>query len=123
MSTVQIIGRSSSSYTRVALVFAHELEVPFDLVPVYDLTSVDPAVYAGNPALKIPTMTTSRASSACCRLFEITLFCLLDHLAFRATLSLEPYPALARFAEEYAKRPSAQRTQYRFDAPPPPSSG
>jgi hypothetical protein len=59
MSTVQIIGRSSSHFTRVALVFAHELGVPFELVPIYDMTEVDPAVYAGNPALKLPTLRRS----------------------------------------------------------------
>lgn len=210
MNAVRIIGRSSSHFTRVALIFAHELGVPFELVPIYDLTVVDPAVYAGNPALKLPTL--ERAGSQVfgaeniCRalvdlsdgkkrvvwpeelradvsrnaqemvwhcmaaqvqlifgtvvgklpadnvyfakgrtgfegalrwldnnladalsalpsprdvsLFEVTLFCLLEHLGFRGTLPIEPYPALARFAQEYASRPAAKLTAYRIDVPP-----
>jgi glutathione S-transferase len=204
---VQIIGRSSSNFTRVALVFAHELGVPFELVPVYDLTIVDPAAYGGNPALKIPTLRAGASlvfgAENICRtladlaganarivwpeqlrdavsrnaqelvwhgmtaqvqlsfgtliaklpadnvyfakgrdgfegalcwldnhlasvlavlpaardvsLFEVSLFCLVEHIVFRGTLSLEPYPSLVRFAADFAARPSAQRTQYRFD--------
>lgn len=54
--SVQIIGRSSSHYTRVALFFARELAVPFELVPIYDLTQLDRETFAGNPALKLPSM-------------------------------------------------------------------
>lgn len=209
MSDVQIIGRSSSHFTRLTLVFAHELGVPFELVPIHDMTVVEPDVYAGNPALKLPTLRRGGslvfgAENICralaelagadrrvvwpeeCRsdtarnahelvrhamaaqvqivfgtvlcglpadnlyftkarqgfegalrwldehlgsvlaelpsprdisLFEASLFCLVDHLSFRATLPLAPYPALARFAADFAARPSAQRTPYRFDAP------
>ena len=51
-------------------------------------------------------------------LFEVTLFCLLEHLVFRETLPLVPYPALLRFAAEFRERPSARRTTYRFDPEP-----
>jgi glutathione S-transferase len=51
-------------------------------------------------------------------LFEVALFCLVDHIAFRDTLPLQPYPSLVRFTEDFASRPSAQRTQYRFTPPP-----
>jgi glutathione S-transferase len=47
-------GRSSSHFTRVARVFALELNVPHTFRPVLDLTSLDAASYADNPALKIP---------------------------------------------------------------------
>ncbi len=53
---LQLIGRSSSHFTRVARIFAHELEVPIELVQVLDLTSTDRAAYAGNPAMKIPSL-------------------------------------------------------------------
>ena len=210
MSTVQLFGRSSSHFTRVPLIFAHELGVPVELVPIPDMTSVDPAVYAGNPALKLPTLRSAGSlifgAENICRtladladatmrvvwpeqlredvarnaqelvwhgmaaevqlifgtivgklpaeniyfakgrdgfegalrwlddnlasvlralpsprdvsLFEVTLFCLVDHIAFRGTLSVQPYPSLVRFAADFAARPSAQRTSYRFDSPP-----
>lgn len=212
METVQIIGRTSSLFTRVSLIFAHELGVPFELAPIHDMMQVDAAVYAGNPALKMPTLrragTVLFGAENICRalaelagagpriawpeqlrddlsrnahelvrhamaaqvqlvfgtmvgklpadniyfakgragfegalrwlddnlagalralpsprdlsLFEVNLFCLVEHLTFRATLPVEPYPSLARFAGDFAARPSAQRTAYRFDTPPAP---
>lgn len=53
---VTLVGRSSSHFTRTARLFALELEVPHDFRPVLDLTTTDPAAYAGNPALKIPVL-------------------------------------------------------------------
>jgi glutathione S-transferase len=208
MTTMQIIGRSSSLFTRVPLIFAHELGVPIELVPIHDMSKTDPEVYAGNPALKLPTLRRSGSlvfgaenicraladaadsrqrivwpeqlrddvsrnaqemvwhamaaqvqlvfgtmigklppenvyfakgragfegavrwlndhvdealralpSSRDLSLFEVTLLCLVDHLSFRATLPVDPYPALVRFARDFGARPSAQRTTYRFDA-------
>lgn len=52
-------------------------------------------------------------------LFEVSLFCLIDHLTFRSTLPIDPYPSLLRFHREFETRPSAQRTIYRFDAKAP----
>jgi glutathione S-transferase len=207
---VQIIGRSSSSFTRVVLLVAHELGVPFELDVVHDMTKLDAETYAGNPARKLPTLRDGDAlvfgAENICRtlaeragamdrivwpeqlrdtvsrnaqelvwhgmaaqvqlimgtlvaklpadnlyftksregfvgalawldahvaevlralpaarqlsLFEVTLFCLVEHIRFRATLPLDGYPALVDFAAAFATRPSAQRTQYRFDAPP-----
>jgi glutathione S-transferase len=203
MSPVQIVGRSSSHFTRVTLIFAHELGVPFELVPVPDMSSVDPAVYGGNPALKLPTLRRAGSlvfgAENICRalaeladtklrivwpeqlredlarnaqelvwhgmaaqvqvigtklaklpaenfyfskgragfegalrwldenlaevvralpsprdlsLFEVTLFCLMEHLAFRKTLSAAPYGSLVRFTESFATRPSAQQTAF-----------
>lgn len=209
MRPVQIAGRSSSHFTRVAVIFAHELGVPFELVAINDMTSTDSAAYADNPALKMPTLRTGSSlvfgAENICRklaelastklhvvwpeqvredvarnaqelvwhamaaqvqlvfgtiigklpadniyfakmrdgfegalrwldsnlasalralpsprdlsLFEVTLFCLMDHIAFRGTLPVEPYPALMQFTTDFATRPSAQRTQYRYDSP------
>jgi hypothetical protein len=39
MGDVQIIGRGSSHFTRVTQMFALELDVPYELVPVYDITA------------------------------------------------------------------------------------
>jgi hypothetical protein len=50
--------------------------------------------------------------------FEVTLFCLVEHLPFRGTLPLTPYPALRQFAEEFGARASAEATPYEYDSPP-----
>ncbi|MEI7037650.1 glutathione S-transferase N-terminal domain-containing protein [Fulvimonas yonginensis] len=48
-------------------------------------------------------------------LLEASLFCLVEHLAFRDTLPLAPYRHLAAFADAFRERPAAQRTAYAFD--------
>jgi len=53
---VQIVGRQSSHYTRQVRLLAHELGVEYALQPIHDLMSEDPAVFAGNPALKLPAL-------------------------------------------------------------------
>jgi glutathione S-transferase len=207
---MQIVGRRSSLFTRMPLIFAEELGVAFDLVPIYDMTELGPEVYAGNPALKLPILRADgsvlfgalnicraiaeRASrparivwpeelrddlsrnaqelvwhcmSAQVQLivgtaigklpadnvyftkaraglsgslswldthlpkvmsalpgprdlsvFEVSLGCLVDHLTFRATVPVDPYPSLAQFARAFAQRPSVERTAYRFDVRP-----
>lgn len=208
MSIMQIVGRSSSHFTRMTLIFAHELEVPFELVPIYDMTQTGPEIYANNPALKLPilkrgdsvvfgaqnicrTLAENAPSSAriiwpeelrddlsrnaqelvthCMNaqvqfafgiavnklpadnvyfvkaragmqgalfwleehlsqaleklplrdlsFFEVSLFCLIEHLRFRQTVELYPYSALQRFTDEFGQRPSAKNTPYRFDVP------
>lgn len=62
MSPLEIVGRSSSHFTRVTRVFAHELAVPHTFRPVFDLTSVDLDAYAGHPALKVPTLVDERGA-------------------------------------------------------------
>lgn len=211
MNTLQIVGRSSSLFTRLPLIFAEQLAVPYELVPIYDMTALGPEVYAGNPALKLPILrlqgTVLFGALNICRalderaerptriiwpeelrsalarnaqelvwhamaaqvqlvmgtvvgklpadniyftkardglegslrwldanmtdvmselpaprglsVFEASLFCLVDHLMFRKTLGVEAYPALVRFTHAFAERPSAQKTAYRFDPPPP----
>lgn len=53
-----LIGRSSSHFTRVARIFAAELDVSYSLLPLRDLSSPHVAHYGGNPALKIPVLKT-----------------------------------------------------------------
>ena len=213
MSTLQIVGRSSSLFTRLPLIFAEQLAVPYELVPIHDMTALGPEVYAGNPALKLPILrfkgTVLFGALNICRalderaerparivwpeelrsavarnaqelvwhgmaaqvqlvfgtlvgklpadniyftkaraglegalqwldahvtdvmselpaprglsVFEASLFCLVEHLAFRETLDVEPYAALVRATRTFAERPAAKRTAYRFDPPPPPA--
>jgi glutathione S-transferase len=56
MTTLQIVGRRSSLFTRVPLIFAEELSVGYELVPIHDMNAIGPEVYAGNPALKLPIL-------------------------------------------------------------------
>jgi glutathione S-transferase len=62
MSALEIVGRSSSHFTRVTRVFAHELAVPHTFRPVLDLTSIDQDAYAGHPALKVPALVDERGA-------------------------------------------------------------
>jgi glutathione S-transferase len=209
MSKVQIVGRSSSLFTRMPLIFAEELSVAYELVPIYDMSAIGPEVYAGNPALKLPILrsngSTLFGAQNICRaiaeravspkrivwpetlrddlsrnaqellwhcmatqvqiafgtivnklpahnlyfvkartslegslrwldsnlpaalralpprdlsLFEVSLHCLIEHLTFRGTVAVDPYPSLVGFSKDFATRPSAQRTVFRFDTPP-----
>lgn len=212
-SAIELVGRKSSHFTRVARMFAYELAVPIDFIPVFDLTSTAPEAFAGNPTMKVPTLRTERGiligTENICRrlaelaagdpqakqhivwpsdldddlllnahelvwhsmsaqvqlivgimlaklpaenlffargrkgfenalawldqhidqvlselpqrdlsLFEVALFCLVEHLSFRKTLPVEPYSALLRFAAHFGARPSARQTPYEFDVPP-----
>ena len=56
VTELTIVGRSSSHFTRVTRIFAHELAVEHAFRPVFDLSTLDTALYAGNPALKIPIL-------------------------------------------------------------------
>ncbi|MBN9682629.1 MULTISPECIES: glutathione S-transferase N-terminal domain-containing protein [unclassified Corallococcus] len=46
---------------------------------------------------------------------EVALFCLVTHLEFRDVLPTASYAALNRFCQQFAQRPSASATQFRFD--------
>ena len=210
MTTLQIVGRRSSHFTRIARLFAEELGVAYEIVPIYDMARQDPAIYADNPALKLPILRAEDGvvfgTENICRalaeraprsvaivwpeqlrsnvsrnaqelvwhcmtaqvqivfgtlvaklpgenlyfekaragfsgalawldshlaeamgalpasrqlsLFEASLFCMIDHLHFRQTLTVEPYSNLEAFRTEFAARPSAQRTPYQFDVAP-----
>jgi glutathione S-transferase len=56
MTDLEIIGRSSSHFTRTVRLLAHELGLGYRFRPVFDLTTVDPSCYGDNPALKIPVL-------------------------------------------------------------------
>jgi glutathione S-transferase len=56
--SVRIHGRSSSHFTRVTRVFAHEFGVSYTFHPIRDLLSQTDGDYAGNPALKMPVLET-----------------------------------------------------------------
>ncbi len=203
---MQLVGRHSSLYTRMPLMFACELGVPLEFEPVPDMTRTDTASYAGNPALKLPILRLGGAelfgALNICRaiaeqgttqklvvwpemladtlsrnaqemvwhgmgaqvqlvmgtvvnhlpaddaffakaraglhgalgwldarvgeclaalphraisVFEVSLFCLVEHLAFRPSVPLDGYPALRAFAAAYGERDCARRTAYRFD--------
>ncbi|RKH91375.1 glutathione S-transferase domain-containing protein [Corallococcus sp. AB045] len=46
---------------------------------------------------------------------EVTLFCLVTHLEFRDVLPTASYETLNRFCQQFAQRPSASATLFRFD--------
>jgi len=48
-------------------------------------------------------------------LFEVTLFCLIEHLLFRPMVSLDGLPKLRAFATGFSVRESAQRTPFGRD--------
>lgn len=52
-------------------------------------------------------------------IFDLGLFCLLEHLPFRSPINLSSMLRLTAFAAVFAARPSAQATPYLFDTPPP----
>ena len=53
-----IIGRSSSSFTRVTRIIAAELGIDCELSVVRDLMSLDANDYGKNPSLKLPSLRT-----------------------------------------------------------------
>lgn len=211
--SLEIIGRSSSHFTRVTRIFAAELEAPYSFVALHELTALESAKFAGNPALKMPSLRRADGSVVfgtenICRvlvesapgdrrahvafpedvradvgrnahellwhamaaqvqlvlgtlvgklpaehpyfvkvragfdgalryldanldaarsaipaertlsLFDVALFCLVEHLAFRTTLSPADYPTLHAFARAWGTRASARATVYAFDPPP-----
>jgi len=62
MGDIELVGRSSSHFTRVARMFALELGVAHTFRPVLDLATLDPVAYAGNPALKIPVLVDAHGA-------------------------------------------------------------
>lgn len=56
MTPAQLCGRRSSHFTRVTRIFAEELGIPYQIVPIYDMKVQDPSLYSDNPALKMPTL-------------------------------------------------------------------
>ena len=203
---MQLVGRRSSVFTRMPLIFAVELGVPLEVEPVPDMKVLESGAYAGNPALKLPILRVEgtvlfgalnicRALAERCNspkliiwpeqatdmlsrnaqelvwhamaaqvqlvmgtvvnelpadygyfvkaraglegalrwldahisqciaalpprglsVFEVSLFCLVEHLAFRPTVSLDPCRELTAFCARFGSRESARQTAYRFD--------
>jgi glutathione S-transferase len=56
VTNVVLVGRSSSHFTRVARIFAHELSVEHQFSPVYDITALDTQTFADNPTLRVPSL-------------------------------------------------------------------
>ena len=57
-----LVGRSSSHFTRVARIFAHELGVEHEFRPVFDISSLDSGTFADNPTLRVPSLLTESAA-------------------------------------------------------------
>jgi glutathione S-transferase len=55
-AALTLIGRSSSSFTRITRIFAAELGVAHGFRIVASLTSLEAADYGGHPALKLPAL-------------------------------------------------------------------
>jgi len=51
-----LVGRSSSHFTRVTRVFAHDLGVAYTFQVVRDLRALESDAYRGNPALRLPSL-------------------------------------------------------------------
>jgi glutathione S-transferase len=55
---IELVGRSSSHFTRTARIFAEELGVPYRFKVVTDLMATAKDQYAQNPALRVPILET-----------------------------------------------------------------
>jgi glutathione S-transferase len=62
MSSLVLVGRSSSHFTRIARIVGLELGVPFAFEPVYDITSLSERTFADNPTLRVPSLRTDRGT-------------------------------------------------------------
>lgn len=141
---MQLVDRRSSVFTRLPLLFAEQLGVAYEFHPIKDMTETAPAVYAGNPALKLPILRLDGdvvfGAQNICRViaeqaaaagkaralhqlpaqrelsvFEVSLFCLIEHLALRPTVPMSAYAQLAAFGAGFGQREAARRTACRFD--------
>ncbi|HEY5959934.1 MAG TPA: glutathione S-transferase family protein [Polyangiaceae bacterium] len=59
MDALQIVGRSSSHFTRVVRMFAEEVAVPYAFQVLPNILSDDANAYGGNPGLRLPNLITS----------------------------------------------------------------
>lgn len=55
-ASLEIVGRQSSHYSRMVRIFAAELGLGYRFTPILDLMSRQPDDFAGNPALRLPTL-------------------------------------------------------------------
>ena len=54
--------------------------------------------------------------------FEVSLFCLLEHIVFCRTLPLDEFSNLRAFAATYGQRASSQRTVFRYESAASPAA-
>jgi glutathione S-transferase len=59
---LELFGRSSSHFTRITRIVAHECSIEYAFRIVRDLNSRSTDDYGGNPALRIPTLRVGEAS-------------------------------------------------------------
>lgn len=208
--SIQIVGRRGSHFTRMVRIVAHELDIEYELVPIYDMKQLDAEAYADNPALKLPILRRDNASLFgalnICRalaetaganaqiewpedrhddlgrnaqelvwhcmsaqvqlivgtligklpadniffvktrtglegslrwldanlaalhanrgaqrrisIFDVSLFCLIEHVRWRETVAVDRCSELIAWAADYSTRPSARATVYAIDTPP-----
>lgn len=62
MSELCLIGRSSSHFTRIAKIFAHELGVRYDFQIVHELGSTRVGDFAENPTLRVPSLRSGAST-------------------------------------------------------------
>ena len=62
MTNVVLVGRSSSHFTRITRIFAHELGVEHEFSPVYDIAALDTKTFADNPTLRVPSLRTENGT-------------------------------------------------------------
>jgi glutathione S-transferase len=58
MKDIVLVGRSSSHFTRIARIFAHELGLEYAFEPVYEIASRNASTFADNPTLRVPSLKT-----------------------------------------------------------------
>ena len=59
----QLAGRSSSHFTRVARIFAHEFGVDLELLPVHDITATDAAFWSSSGVQTLRSRPLPRSST------------------------------------------------------------
>jgi glutathione S-transferase len=62
LTELTLIGRSSSHFTRIAKIFAHELGVRYDFHIVHEIGSTRLADFADNPALRVPSLRSGAST-------------------------------------------------------------
>jgi glutathione S-transferase len=60
--SLRLVGRSSSHFTRLVRIVAHELGLELELAPVLDLWSRDARTFGDNPTLRVPSLHTTEGT-------------------------------------------------------------
>jgi glutathione S-transferase len=61
LEELTLIGRSSSHFTRIAKIFAHELGVRYEFRVVHEIASTRSTDFADNPALRVPSLRSGQS--------------------------------------------------------------